>query len=177
MSESIAIERPHPGIPWVSPESWQAANQAVDYHLQKYHTDLKRLEMVAREINSCLNSVFPILDELCVHSCPWCPEPCCLQASIWFDFKDLLFLHFNGQPVPPAQPKAHLNMPCRYLGPKGCRLPRLSRPWICTWYLCPTQTAKLRNGHRAKRKFLDMAMAQIKSNRNLLESEYIRIIS
>jgi len=88
-----------------------------------------------------------------------------------------LFLHFNQQPIPPAQPKANLSMPCRYLGPRGCRLPRITRPWICTWYLCPTQTAKLRNGQQAKRELLNQAMAQIKSERNLLENEFIRVIS
>jgi hypothetical protein len=31
----------------------------------------------------------------------------------------------------------------RYWKPKGCVLPRMSRPWICTWYLCPTQKAIL----------------------------------
>jgi hypothetical protein len=79
--------------------------------------------------------------------------------------------------VLPAQPKANLSMPCRYLGPRGCRLPRIARPWICTWYLCPTQTAKLRNGHQAKRKLLNGARAQIKLERNLLENEFIRVIS
>jgi hypothetical protein len=176
MSDSIIDERSESGIPWTSRTSWQGANQAVGYHLQRYRTELKQLAIFAREIKSCLNSVFPILDALCAHSCPWCPEPCCLKASVWYDFKDLLFLNFNKQTIPPAQPKAKLSMPCRYLGSRGCRLPRLTRPWICTWYLCPTQTAKLRNGHQAKHKLLNRAMAQIKSERNLLENEFIRII-
>ena len=177
MSQSIIDERSECGIPWASPQSWPTAIQAVDYHMQRYRAELKYLKILVREIKSCLNSAFPILDELCANSCQWCPDPCCLNASVWFDYKDLLFLHFNQQPIPPAQPKADLSMTCRYLGPRGCRLPRLSRPWICTWYLCPTQTANLRNGHQTKRKFLNRAMALIKSERNLLESEYIRIIS
>jgi hypothetical protein len=176
MPESLMDKQSESGMPWASHASWQAVNQAVDYHLQRYRTDLKQLAILAREIKSCLNSVFPILDELCAHSCPWCPEPCCLSANVWFDFKDLLFLHFNNILISPAQPKANLRTPCRLLGPRGCRLPRSARPWICTWYLCPTQTAKLRNGHQAKRKLLNQAMAQIKSERNLLENEFIRII-
>jgi hypothetical protein len=129
----------------------------------------QKLKLYLESINSALN-------KLCVDSCAWCPEPCCLKASVWFDFKDLLFLHFNQQPIPPAQPKTNLGMPCRYLGPRGCRLPRVSRPWICTWYLCPTQTAKLRNGYHLERKLLRRTMAQIKSERHLLENEFIRIV-
>ena len=177
MSESL-IDRPlESGIPWATPISWQAANQAVDYHLQRYRSDLKQPAIVAQEIKSGLDSIFPILDELCAHSCAWCPEPCCLSASVWFDFKDLLYLHFNKLSISPTQPKANLKTPCLYLGIRGCRLPRIARPWICTWYLCPTQTAKLRNGHQSKGGALKRAFAQIKSGRNLLESEFIRIIS
>jgi len=177
MPESPIDERSESGMPWVSPISWQAANQAVDYHLKRYRADLKKLAILAREIKSGLSSVFPTLNELCANSCPWCPEPCCLSASIWFDFKDLLYLHFNTLSISPAQPKANLKTPCRYLGPRGCRLPRIARPWICTWYLCPTQTARLHNGHKGKSDLLKRAHAQIKSGRKLLESEYIRIIS
>ena len=177
MSESQIDTQSEYGIPWASPGSWLAANQAVVYHLQRYHADLKSLTILAREIKSFLNSSFPILDELCAHSCPWCPEPCCLSASVWFDFKDLLFLHFNQLSISPAQPKPDLKIPCRYLGPRGCRLSRIARPWICTWYLCPTQTAKLKNGEAHQRKSLEYAIAQIKSGRNLLESEFIRILS
>ena len=177
MPETKVDKESESGIPWASPVSWQAANQAVDYHLQQYCSDLKPLVSIAQEIKSCLNSVFLILNELCAISCPWCPEPCCLKASVWFDFKDLLFLHFNKLSVPPSQPKPDLKTVCKYLGPSGCKLQRTSRPWICTWYLCPTQTAKLRNGYQNKSKLLYQAFAQIKSGRNLLESEFIRIIS
>lgn len=177
MSDSIIHERQELGIPWASPAAWHAANQAVDYHLHVYRTDLKQTEILARKIKSGLNLVFPVLDELCAHSCPWCPEPCCLKASVWYDFKDLLFLQFSRQPVPPAQPRASLRTPCRYLGPRGCRLRRIARPWICIWYLCPTQTAKLRNGLQGNQELLNRAFDQIKAERNLLENEYIRIIS
>ena len=175
MSEFQIDQQSESGIPWASRTSWRAANQAVVYHLKRYPMELQQLETRAQALKSCLNAVFYILDNLCAHSCPWCPEPCCLSASVWFDLKDLLFLQFNQ--LPPSQPKSNLSMPCCYLSPKGCRLPRLARPWICTWYLCPTQTAKLGNGDCGKRKSLNQAFDKIKSGRNRLESEYIRIIS
>ena len=177
MLESLMDVSSESGIPWASPALWEAANQSIDYYLQRYHSDLKQTTFVAQEIKFGLNSIFPILDELCAHSCPWCPEPCCLSASVWFDFKDLLYLHFNKLHISPTQPKTDLRIPCKYLGLRGCRLPRIARPWICTWYLCPTQTAKLSNGNQAKHDLLNRAFAQIKSGRNLLESEFIRIIS
>ena len=177
MAEAIKDKKSNTAIPWTTPQSWRAANQAVKFHQCLYYHEFEVAAALAQKLKLCLESIYSALDELCIDTCPWCPEPCCLKASVWFDFKDLLFLHFNQQPIPPAQPKANLSMICRYLGPGGCRLPRLARPWICTWYLCPAQTAKLRNGHQEKHKLFIQAMAQIKSQRNLLENEFIRVIS
>ena len=177
MSESTFAPHTQLGIPWASRKTWRAANQAVAYHIQRYRVDAKPLSERAGQIESRLNSVFPVLDDLCADSCSWCPEPCCLQASVWFDFKDLLFLHFNQLSIPPRQPKSDLQSPCCYLGSRGCRLPRIARPWICTWYLCPTQTAKLRMNDTAQKELLDRAFARIKSDRNILESEFIKVVA
>ncbi len=86
-------------------------------------------------------------------------------------------MHLNQLSIPPSQPKTHLKNPCCYLGSRGCRLPRINRPWICTWYICPTQTAILKKGHPAERESLEQAFSRIKSERNVLEKEYIRMIS
>jgi hypothetical protein len=45
---------------------------------------------------------------------------------------------------------------------RGCRLPRINRPRICTCYLCPTHTAILRKDHPAEREALMQAFSQIK---------------
>ena len=177
MVETVNDKQSSTGIPWATPQAWIAACRSVKFHQRIYPYEFGPVTALAKKLRQRLESTFSDIDELCIDSCPWCPEPCCLKASVWFDLKDLLFLHFNGQSIPTAQPKDNLSMPCRYLGPGGCRLPRINRPWICTWYLCPTQTAKMRNGDQGKRKFLNQAFAQIKSERNLLENEYIRIIS
>ena len=177
MPESIFSQQAENGIPWTARLSWQAANQAIAYHLQRYLTDLKQLYVQAQALKSCLNAVFPILNNLCAYSCPWCPDPCCLKANVGYDFKDLLFLHLNKVSIPPRQPKANSATSCCYFGFKGCRLSRITRPWICTWYICPTQTAKLRMDHPAKHELLNQAFAQIKSDRNVMENEYIRIVS
>jgi hypothetical protein len=41
-------------MPWASPGSWPAVNQAVDYHLQRYRAELKFLEIFVQEIRSGL---------------------------------------------------------------------------------------------------------------------------
>ncbi len=177
MYGSLIDQHTASGIPWPSHKLWQAAHQAVVHHLHCYSADLISLKRRAQALKSCLTAVFPIMDDLCSQSCPWCPDPCCQKASVWFDFKDLLFMHFNQLSIPPCQPKTDLKNPCCYHSSRGCRLPRINRPWICAWYLCPTQTAILRKDLLAEHESLKQAFAQIKAERNLLESEYILIIS
>lgn len=130
-----------PPIPWADPDDWRAANAAVARLVRRPSGPLMNL---AHQLDATLARAYPRLDALCRITCPHCPDPCCLSATIWLDFRDLLRLHLTGRPIPPAQPRSRPGETCRYAGPAGCRLPRPQRPFICTWYLCPAQTAALR---------------------------------
>jgi hypothetical protein len=89
----------------------------------------------------------------------------------------LLFLHLNGHQIPPAQLLADFKETCSYLSPKGCILPRFSRPWVCTWYLCPTQKANFRQKPNSVQDKFSRAVQAIKTGRKEMESEFIRIVS
>lgn len=130
-----------PPIPWAAPDEWRAANAAVARLVRRPSGPLMSL---AHQLEAALAETYPRLDALCRITCPHCPDPCCLSATVWLDFRDILQLHLTGQPIPPAQPRSRPGETCRYAGPSGCRLPRPQRPFICTWYLCPAQTAALR---------------------------------
>jgi hypothetical protein len=84
-----------------------------------------------------------LFEQLAAATCAVCPDPCCRHAKVWLDFQDLLFIHLHGETLPPHQLRRNLHEPCRFLGLNGCTLPRSSRPWICTWYICPTQRQTL----------------------------------
>jgi hypothetical protein len=91
--------------------------------------------------------------------------------------QDLLFLHTSRQPIPPAQPLHHLKSTCCYLGHRGCTLPRMMRPWICTWYLCPVQKKRLESRGPVQIEAFNRTVIEIKSHRRELEQEFIRIVS
>jgi len=163
--------------PWGSKVTWQIVNRDLDYLICRHHDALKDAVTMAQDMEARLGSIFSLLDELCSASCPWCPNPCCLSAAVWIDFKDLLFLHLCGHPIPDKQLRSNLKKVCRYWKPKGCVLPRLSRPWICTWYLCPTQKAILvRKSSRDRDKFSRQIQA-VKDGRRKVEAEFIRVVS
>ncbi|MCP4689126.1 MAG: hypothetical protein GY859_13815, partial [Desulfobacterales bacterium] len=122
-------------------------------------------------------SLFPVLDALCGLTCPWCPTPCCIFNKVWIDFNDLLFMHLAGQPIPPLQLTREAGEACCYLTHRGCLLPRPSRPWACTLYVCGTQHRALRKSRRFRDEELKNAIQSIKSARLDMEAALVRAVS
>jgi len=163
--------------PWGSVSAWQEANSSIDLHIKRWYHRLGRALQIARQAYIRLESIFPALDEICSVTCPRCPDACCLSASPWYDWRDLIFLHLNQLAIPPTQIISGFSQTCCYISHKGCTLTRITRPWICTWYLCPAQTASLKARSSARRQNLDRLLGEIKVLRKNLEDEVIRIIS
>ncbi len=169
--------RPDLAPPWRTSETWQEANWSVADHMMSYGSDLGSFKGLFRDIKERMNTIFSMLDELCDNTCPWCPDPCCLSASVWFDFRDLLFLHASGNPIPPSQPKQDLKATCRYLGHRGCSIPRISRPWICTRYLCDSQLACLRKKDQETQDVFNQAIQTVNKKRTAIEDVFIRVVA
>ena len=115
------------------------------------------------------------MERLCRRTCPKCEQPCCGVAKPWYDLRDLLFLHLAGRAIAPSQPIRNSRDHCRYLESHGCTLPRLERPWICTWYLCPTQTALMRHEDADATRQVEDALKSIGLQRKRLEAKWIDI--
>lgn len=162
--------------PWGSKIAWQEAHGNIGYHTLRYKAELKPVVTIARRTRARMETVFELLDDLCAATCSRCPDPCCLTASPWFDFRDLIFLHLNRLAIPLAQPIEAYRAACHYLSPRGCILPRPLRPWVCTWYLCPVQTANLKKRCSDRYNTFNRTVQEIKGCRRQLEDAYIRII-
>ena len=162
--------------PWGKEHVWREVNAHIDELVQRYSAKLKSSSALAVAVRIQLTSVYGLLDALCLETCPRCPDPCCLNASPWFDFRDLVFLHLNTLSIPGSQPIDAISGICRYSGTNGCKLDRISRPWICTWYLCPVQTANLISRRPRQKENLDLAVKAIKMLRIQMENEFIRVI-
>ena len=171
-------EGPPPTLspPWRSVSDWKTANSSIDFHLYRYYLDLKPAARIARVIYNRLESISDSLDGLGRITCSRCPEICCLSASPWYDMRDLVYLHMNQLPIPLSQTISDTGETCRYISLRGCKLPRSIRPWICTWYLCPSQMANARKNKAGRRQPLSRALEEIKVLRKDLEDEFIRVI-
>lgn len=162
---------------WGTFAEWQEANQTLDYLLKRYKNEFSRAFQLAREIQTSLEVIFPIQDEICRATCACCPDPCCLNATVWIDFKDLLFLHLTNQKIPEHQLIEKQGDSCGYHLSTGCKLPRLSRPWTCTLYLCPSQKLIFRLLPESQRRDYEQRVDFIKQSRTKLEDLFIDIIA
>ena len=163
--------------PWGSVSDWQAANSSIEYHLKRYYLKLEPATQIASGIRSRLESIFTLLDDLGRITCPRCPDICCLSASPWYDMRDLIYLHLNQLPIPRNQTISDMNKTCCYVSHRGCTLARIARPWICTWYLCPTQTANIRKSSAGRWQRLSPLLDEIKGQRKKLEEEFVRVVN
>lgn len=68
--------------------------------------------------------------------CPDCETVCCIDRHGTYEKEDRALLRaLDVEPAPDA-PKDADTEPCRFLTRNGCRLPRIMRPFRCTWYFC-----------------------------------------
>ena len=163
-------------VPWHTLALWQEANACLADTMQQNQLVLAEPHRQAQRMHRRLEWIFPLMDRLCRKTCPDCKNICCRRAWVWADFKDLLFLHLTGIPVPDGQLLDRQGGHCRYGSPDGCRLDRIRRPFVCTWYLCPAQT-RLLDHQPAEKHNLSRILEQIKNDRKRMEASYIQAVS
>ncbi len=132
------------GAAWTTPDEWRAVNVRMGAFVARNRAALSSAMAFARALARSLEALAVSMDRLCAVTCPFCPDLCCRRATVWFDRADIILLHLAGHALPAAQVWRGQDGACGYLGTRGCRLPRASRPFICTWYLCSAQMLRLR---------------------------------
>ena len=154
---------------------WREINQSFRYHIQRHQASLECIHSLVTTLTDLVKIISKNADYLCRSTCHYCPDPCCTKAWAWFDFKDLLFLHLSDLEIPANQTISSSNDRCRYLSAHGCRLPRMTRPWICLWYFCPPQIKRLKQNPVLPFETFTRIIRRIKQLRLALELEFVKI--
>lgn len=155
---------------------WQKSNCALARLLANHRRVLGKARTAAVEIRRGIDELAPSMAALCVRTCRFCPEPCCINNTVWIDFRDLLFLHLLEAPIPPCQATSDPGDACPFLSHYGCRLPPRIRPWMCIQYVCPTQRVVLKRKGRSATTALLGKIERIEKKRFMMEAEVIRRI-
>jgi hypothetical protein len=155
---------------------WQESNCALARLLAKHRRHIGRAAAMAGEIRRAIDALAPWMAALCSRTCLFCPEPCCISNTVWFDFRDLLYLHLLEEAVPARQALTDSLDACPFLSPRGCRLPWRIRPWMCIQYLCPAQRAVIEKAGQPVSRALFQKIKRTGLNRLRMEAEVVRCI-
>jgi hypothetical protein len=160
---------------WADEASWDEVHTCLKRLGQTYGAELGIMRGAAFGMAMRLNLIFPVFDLFCEQVCVDCSGPCCLNALVAFDFADLLLMHALSLEIPPHQIRRHDNEHCRYLGPAGCTLERIRRPFVCTWYYCAPMLELLRERPAREQRRLTGLMSEAQAFRRTMENEFIRV--
>ena len=163
-------------VPWSTDRLWAEAQAALRSSLAQNKARLAPARRHAGAIAHYLDCLADLFDQLAPSTCEVCRDPCCGHAKVWLNFQDLLFIQLLGVTPPPHQLRRNLYEPCRFLGPQGCLLPYLSRPWICTWYFCPDLHRSIKRDIPGGGMQTAVWARRIKSLRNAMETAYLNAL-
>jgi hypothetical protein len=127
---------------WVHGNEWKETTTSILDNLPLPLDRQKELLDIAGEITLLYQNVETDLERLCSISCSACEDICCQRATVWYDLKDLLYIHLCSGKFPDGQIFRHKDGACSHLRPVGCAVARNRRPFICTWYICSAQKEK-----------------------------------
>jgi len=133
--EADRFKQPFTDAPWLDLMKKLRENFAAP--------DRERMQSLATGIREGLLWCDEVMDRYCHATCHGCRDFCCNADGIYYDLADLLYLLALANDLPAGQTRPRRGAPCRYLSQEGCILPRMCRPFICTWYLCEPQMALL----------------------------------
>ena len=154
-------------------DAWRASNCALARLLTARRPHLAAAVASARIIYREIDTLIASMTDLRRRTCRFCPEPCCITNTVWFDYRDLLLFHLLDGPLPARQATSERDEACPFLGHRGCRLPWHTRPWMCLKYICPTQHEILKKEGRLDPAALDGRIAAIENQRHQMETEVL----
>ncbi|MDH5298129.1 MAG: hypothetical protein OEV91_03850 [Desulfobulbaceae bacterium] len=154
----------------MSEEAWMAALASFRPLIPPAHR--QRFRLLALGLREGLLWSDQVMDRYCGATCGQCGDFCCSANGIYFDLADLLYLAGLDADLPMSQTRTRANAPCRYLSLEGCILPRMCRPFICTWYLCEPQMTLLAREPLPIQKQFTAIMRTVRSCRMQLVALY-----
>ncbi len=98
-----------------------------------------RLDLVfekAQAMKQCYDDFDPFIQHYTSKVCPYCGTVCCANKFGFPEFADIVSFLSLDLSIPEYDLDVDEEAICQFIGEKGCILPRIQRPYRCTWYFC-----------------------------------------
>jgi len=154
--------------------SWRRVLGRLNRRLEVFPRDA--ILQPIRVIEAGIGILTAPMEAYCRATCGDCLDPCCTGRKVFYNRADLLYLVALQKAWPLGQTRVRPEDPCRFLGHRGCLLPRHLRPYVCVWFLCEAQMELFQAEppavqRRWVRALLDIRNARLRLE-NLFESRF-----
>ncbi len=145
--------------------------QKLTQFCNSHAEQLSSLIPIANSYKEEMSRLDPVIQEFTKKICPYCGTVCCRQKFGLPNGEDIVTFWALGITPPEYDRFRDLNGPCQYLTSNGCHLPRINRPFRCTWYFCEAITVQIEiSPPKVCNNFIDRLKALIQTRQVLINT-------
>ncbi len=105
--------------------------------------------LAAQNYSQKMEQVSSFIEAYTQKTCPYCGTVCCAQKHGLPEFGDVAAFLSLGHTPPYYDLHLPLSGACQFMGPRGCTIERIIRPYRCTWYFCDPLLTQIEIGPTA----------------------------
>ncbi|MDD3553265.1 MAG: hypothetical protein PHC35_01925 [Deltaproteobacteria bacterium] len=125
-----------PELNFRSPTEFQDTLNRLQAFFAGHEVQLAEVFARARELEKAFDVIDPFIQEYTAMTCPYCAVVCCANRHGMPTFGDIVSFLAMRRRLPVYDLSISAGAACQFMGAMGCVLPRLVRPYRCTWYFC-----------------------------------------
>ncbi len=162
-----------PKLDYKNPRKFWKQIKELERFFSNHKEDLSQVIENVPALRAAFDKLDPLIQSYTAKVCPYCGTVCCANKFGFPEFADVVCFLAMDLDIPRYDLDVDEEAICQFIGEKGCVLPRIQRPYRCTWYFCDPLLVQLEIGPaRHYRSFVadlqELSMARGK----LLEAFY-----
>ena len=125
-----------PRLDFRNPEEFWKTVQEIKKFFKDHEAEMSVVNDKAHQFKQAYAIMDPFIQKYTAEVCPYCGNVCCCNKHGFPEFADVVAILAMGGKVPEYDLSVDEGALCQFIGEKGCVLPRIERPYRCTWYFC-----------------------------------------
>ncbi len=162
-----------PRLDYKNPKEFWGQIEGLKEFFLIYKKDLIKVIEKVPALKAAFAKLDPLIQSYTAKVCPYCGTVCCANKFGFPEFADVVGFLAMGLEIPNYDLDVDEEAICQFIGEKGCVLPRIQRPYRCTWYFCDPLLVQLEIGPaRHYRDFIADLQRLSMARGELLEAFY-----
>ncbi len=154
------------------PEFWRTVEEIKTF-FREHQGEMEEVNAKALQFKQAFAEIDPLIQEYTAKVCPYCGNVCCCNKHGFPEFADVVAIIAMVGKLPEYDLSVDERAMCQFMGERGCTLPRIQRPYRCTWYFCDPLLLQIEIGPARKfREFTQDVQYMGHARAELLQAFY-----